>query len=210
MRGVLVVEDDASLREDLVFLINHGGSSFRVVEAAGTAAEALQKAPDRAIEVALVDLGLPDRPGVELIERLVALRPGLTVVALTLFDDAPTVLAAMRAGAQGYLLKSTPPGRLLEALREACEGGSPLTASVARVLVEALRSPGGDEVIAPLSEQERRVLSLLALGHTYADTARALGIGLGTVQGYVKVLYGKLGVASKAEAARAARRLGLA
>ncbi len=210
MRGVLLVEDDASLREDLAFLLDHGGQSFRVVAAVGTAAEGLKASVDPAIEVVVVDLGLPDRPGTELIGQMVRRRPGLTVVALTLFDDPTTVLAAMRAGARGYLLKSTPPGRLLEALDEACSGGSPLTPSIARVLVEALRAPGDDEEITPLSEQERRVLSLLALGHTYADTARALGIGLGTVQGYVKVLYGKLGVASKAEAALAARRLGLA
>lgn len=207
---VLIVEDDPWVRSSVEGALR---ADDRVVISATctTVAEALQAiAAGAACDVALVDLGLPDGSGTDVMRRLLLERPEAAIVAFTVFDDEETVLAALRAGARGYLLKSTPLTELPALLREAHAGGSPMSPMVARLVLDALipTPQPGDE--GPLSPRERDVLRLLARGHTYAATASALGIGLGTVQGHVKSIYHKLQVASKAEAALAAARLGLA
>ncbi len=160
------------------------------------------------LDVALVDLGLPDGNGAELFSKIRALNPGAGIVAFTVFDDAPRVFATLRAGARGYLLKSTPLDELPGALAEVAEGGAPLSPTIARMVLDAF-APSTPAKPPPLSPREREILGLLALGHTYPDVGRALGIRLGTVQGHVKALYEKLRVASKAEAAVEALKLGL-
>lgn len=205
---VLVVEDDPWVRSSVLAAL---GADDRVAsQAFGTVAEALRALDGGvACDVALVDLGLPDGSGLDVLRRLARDRPDAASVAFTVFDDEETVLSALRAGARGYLLKSTPVGDLPGLLREAQGGGAPMTPVVARLVLDALvpAPQPGDE--GPLSPREREVLRLLARGHTYAAAGQALGIGLGTVQGHVKSIYHKLQVASKAEAALAAARLGL-
>jgi DNA-binding NarL/FixJ family response regulator len=208
-RRLVVVEDDAPLRADLVALLG-ASPTLEVVGEAGTARAALALARRlERLDVALVDLRLPDASGADLVAGLVAAHPAVAVVVLTLVEDPDTVIDVLRAGARGYLLKSTPPHRLVAALGEAADGGSPMTSSVARVLVDRVARPAPAEALPALSQRERDVLALLARGHTYASVAGALGVGVGTVQSYVKAIYGKLGVASKAEAALHATRMGL-
>lgn len=207
---VMVVEDDDDLRDDLVAILRKGGL---VVEmAAGTIREGEDwiKAGHR-VDVGLVDLGLPDGSGIELIARLRRLSPGTSCVAFTVFDAAETVFAALAAGAVGYLLKSTPADALTKGLIEAADGGAPMTDSIARLVVERMRnqeavSPTGVET---LSSRELEVLQLLAKGVSYGETARLLGVALGTIQTHVKAIYRKLDVSSKAEAAALAVRAGL-
>jgi DNA-binding NarL/FixJ family response regulator len=195
---LLIVEDDLWVRRGLA-------SALAGVElaACGTGGEAL--AHPGAFDVALVDIGLPDMSGTTVIAAL--RQRGCVPVAFTVFDDAKTVLTALRAGARGYILKSTPTERILPQLREALDGGMPLSPAVASLVVETMLSTGESE--RRLTDRETELLALLARGATYAQCASALGIGIGTVQSYVKNIYGKLDVSSKAEAAVAAVRLGL-
>lgn len=211
MLRLLLVEDDPDFREDLAALLGQPGSGFEVAAAVPSAEDALD-ALERGLspEVALVDLGLAGLSGIELIRLGKRASPATHFVAFTIFDDGPTVLSAFEAGASGYLLKSTAPSRLFDALRDAADGGSPLTASVARHLVERVAPKSSDPGVDELSPRELDVLTYLAKGISYGETARLLGIGLGTVQTHVKSIYKKLGVSSKAEAAAVAVRSGMA
>ncbi len=161
------------------------------------------------IDIALVDLEASGRQRRRLHRaELRKTQPQAICVAFTIFDDAPNVLAAVRAGAKGYLLKSTPPAQLIARLLEAAEGHSPVSPAAARHLVDAL-APQGQVGFGALTAREREVLTVLARGHSYQETAQLLSIGLGTVQGHVKAIYEKLDITSKAEAAAIAVRFGL-
>lgn len=195
---LLIVEDDLWVRRGLAQAL-----AGLEIETCATGGEAL--AHRGTFDVALVDIGLPDMSGTIVIAEL--RRRGCVPVAFTVFDDAKTVLTALRAGARGYILKSTSTERVVPQLREALEGGMPLSPAVASLVVETMLSSSESE--RRLTERETELLALLARGATYAQCASALGIGVGTVQGYVKNIYGKLDVSSKAEAAVAAVRLGL-
>lgn len=223
---VLCVEDDPWIRESLAALLpsrpgQDAASSVELAGAFGSAEEALTAvAQGLDFDLGLIDLGLPGMGGVELIGLLRVQRPNAVLVAFTIFEDAPRVFAALRAGARGYLLKTTPPSRLVPALEEAAAGGAPMSPSIARVVIDAFVTSAGptatrvsDAASAiprpTLTPRETEVLRLLARGLTYPDIARVLDLGLGTVQGYVKIIYHKLEVCSKAEAAVAAIGLGL-
>lgn len=204
-----VVEDDPWVQSSVLGALRADDRITAI--ACATVAEANRALDEgQPCDVALVDLGLPDGSGLEVLRRLAVERPAAACVAFTVFDDEETVLAALRAGARGYLLKSTPMSELPALLREAQGGGAPMTPVVARLVLDALVPAPQPSDDGPLSPREREVLRLLARGHTYAAAGQALGIGLGTVQGHVKSIYHKLQVASKAEAALAAVRLGLA
>lgn len=215
MISVLVVEDDAWLRGDLTKLIAREGSGMRLAAACEDGRSATQYVRSGgAFDVALIDLGLPDGPGAEVIAALRRLRPEAALLAFTVFDDAPNVVAALKAGASGYLLKSTPFERLLPAIEEALAGGAPMTPAIVRLVVAALvgKSETNDDEprLSTLTRRESETLAYLAKGVTYAEIAGLLDISLGTVQSYVKSIYRKLEVSSKAEAAAIAVRSGLA
>jgi DNA-binding NarL/FixJ family response regulator len=204
---LLILEDDNTVRNALKELAAES-RAFDTVSIASSTAEARELIKKQRFDIALVDLGLPDGSGVDVIADLKRAQPEASAVVFTIFDDAPNVLAAVRAGARGYLLKSTPPGQLITRLLEAAAGHSPMSSAAARHLVDALAPPEADKV-ASLTGREKEVLSVLARGYSYQETAKLLSIGLGTVQGHVKVIYEKLDVTTKAEAAAIAVRLGL-
>ena len=207
---VLFVEDEPWIRRAIEQLVRPGDHGVEIVST-GRGHDALALAPKQRPHVALVDIGLPDVSGIDVLIGLRRIVPTCVPVVFTQFDDARTILAALRAGARGYILKSAPLDRVLPMLREARDGGLPLSPAVASLVVETMLANRTSEPQAAeaLTERETELLVLLARGATYAQCAEALSIGVGTVQGYVKNIYAKLDVSSKAEAAVAAARLGL-
>jgi DNA-binding NarL/FixJ family response regulator len=198
---ILLVEDDPKLANGFLRAVEaRTGGAWRI-----TAAESLATAKVRvraeAFDLAIVDLGLPDGSGIELIRELGA---GPTrAAAFTIFDDRERVLGALRAGAIGYLLKDEPVDRVLQQVQECLDGHFPVSSRVARYLLELCRPA---LVTSPLTAREQDVLGALERGDTYAECAERLGISLGTVQTHVKSLYRKLEVSSRTEAAAWAAR----
>lgn len=197
-RRLLIVEDDARLREVLSILL-HGVYLPTLV---GSAREALDALSLGDFALALVDLRLPDLDGVQLISLLVAQRPRMPMLVLSAVSRDAEIVAALRAGASGYLFKEDLGARLLPAIEDALAGGVPLSRGAARVLRDELRRAEAPEerLPSPLTEREREVLSLLARGLSYEDIAQTISISLNTVRGHVRALYEKLGVSTKSEA----------
>ena len=218
---VLVIEDDARYRDSLSTLFAHA-PGFRLVASHGSAVEALAALDatlasgidaDRAL--VLMDIDLPGMSGIEATRQIKRLRPALRVVALTVFDEPATILEAICAGADGYLLKKAPPGELLEQLGAVSAGGAPLTASVARTVLALVREPESGAAPAAavdvgLTEREREVLRGLVQGLAYKQVADRLGISIDTVRTHIRAIYKKLQVHSVAEAVGRAIRERLA
>ncbi|MDP2227369.1 MAG: DNA-binding response regulator [Moraxellaceae bacterium] len=168
---------------------------------------------DRPFDMVIVDLGLPDGNGVELIQELEPARTGLTVIVATIYDDDAHIFSALRSGAQGYLLKDQSDEEIERALAGMEEGVPPISPTVARRMMEFFsqhdRHQPPTETDEGLSPREKDVLVLIASGMSVAEAAAALNISAHTVRGYVKEIYRKLGISSRAEASLRATRMGL-
>jgi DNA-binding NarL/FixJ family response regulator len=203
---VAVVEDDRLTREGLSVLIG-GTPGYVCVAQFGSVEEALRGAPGGDADVVLLDIQLPGQPGSEGVRRLRESYPRAQVLMHTVFDDDERVFQSLRNGACGYILKKAPPSRLLDALREAHEGGSPMSPEIARKVVAALQTsapPFRPE--QGLTPQEGRLLRILGEGATYRQAGAQLGISPNTVRNYIRSIYEKLHVHSKAEAVGKALR----
>lgn len=165
-------------------------------------------AANQAPDIALIDLGLPDGSGVELIAELNRTAPQTLCIVASIFDGDEHLFPALRAGAQGYLLKDQPLTQIVELLSGIAEGRPPLSPAVARKLLGFFQ-PASRQEYEQLTEREREVLRLIAKGMTLPETARLLSISPHTISGYVKNIYRKLNVSSRAEAALTAQQLGL-
>ena len=201
---VFVVEDQPGIRQALALLLD-GTPGFACAGAAGSAEEALVAVVEPPPDVVLLDVGLPGMSGTAALPALRRRWPRAEVLMLTVHDDTERVFEALQAGASGYLVKATPPAEVLAAVRALYDGGAPMSASVARKVVEALRRPQGPD--EALSRREREVLDLLVEGRTYRQIAEALFVSTNTVAFHVKQIYGKLHVRNRTEAtARVLRR----
>jgi DNA-binding NarL/FixJ family response regulator len=197
---VAIVEDDRDTRECLYVLVN-GTEGYTCTGAYGTMEEALAKIPHQLPDVVLCDIGLPEMSGIDGLKLLKSRYPDLLLLMLTVFDDDERIFDAMCAGACGYLLKKTPPVRLLESLREAVEGGAPMSPEVARRVIALFREmhpPERDEY--ELTPHEMRLLKLFVEGHNYKTAAAELGVSVNTVNFHVRRIYDKLQVHSRSEA----------
>src|SRR5512132_1121977 len=209
VRAIAIEDDEAVSRLIAQVLTAHG---FQVCGTAGTGEEGVALAKREKPDVALVDLGLPRMSGEEVIQTIRAEVPGTKCIALTAVDIPARVLGALRSGASGYILKPFHAAELARAVEEVLAGeGTPISSRAAKVLVAELRGDPPDQSGGgpALSKRELEVLELLVHGHTYADVASALGIAEGTVQTYVKRIYEKMDVSTKAEAALLAVARGL-
>lgn len=197
---VSIVDDEPDLRENIAGFID-ATTEFRCVSVYASAEEALQKLPQDNPDVVLMDINLGGMSGIECVRHLKPLLPHAQIVMLTVFDDTDKIFNALAGGASGYLLKRMPPAKLLESIREVHEGGSPMSASIARKVVESLHAPptSGQEAEA-LSPREREVLERLAQGYAYKQIADQLGVSIHTVRNYIRRIYEKLHVRSCAEA----------
>jgi DNA-binding NarL/FixJ family response regulator len=197
---VALVEDRREIREGLAMLIN-GTPGFRCTGTYRTMEEALQKIGFELPDVVLNDIGLPGMSGIEGIRILKERHPDLLVLMLTVYDDDERIFDAMCAGASGYLLKKTPPARLLESLKEAVAGGAPMSPEVARrviALFREIRPP--ERAQYDLTPHETRLLKLFVEGHNYKTAAAELGVSVHTVSFHLRSIYDKLQVHSKSEA----------
>ncbi len=208
---VAIVEDDHALRDGLGMLIN-GTPGYACVGAFRSVEDALRAMSNNAANVALpevllLDIQLPGMPGSEGVKVFQEKYPKLEIIMLTILAEQEKVFESICNGACGYLLKETPPARLLEAIREAHEGGSPMSPEIARKVVKLFQKTGPPEKFDnQLTPQELRLLKLLAQGYSYARAADQLNISLNTVRDHIRSIYDKLHVHSKSEAVSKALR----
>lgn len=196
----MVIEDDASVRGILTTWLEeaHGFvcvGAFPDVESAMT--PIAQAKPD----VVLIDINLPGLSGIECVRQLKPRVPATQFVMLTVYEDSNHIFDALSSGATGYLVKTTSRDALIAALREVHAGGSPMSGNIARKVVQLLHQP--KRAITPsdeLSKRENDVLDLLAQGYLYKEIAEALGITIDTVNTYIRRIYEKLHVHSRAQA----------
>jgi DNA-binding NarL/FixJ family response regulator len=203
---VAIVEDDTKIRGGLRFLID-STAGYRVTGAFGSVEEALPAIDAGEPHVVLMDIGLPGASGVEGIRLLKAEHPDWQFLVLSVYDDDHRVFDAICAGACGYLLKKTPPARLLESIRELAEGGAPMSPEIARRVVDLFRDVRPAAPVAHgLTPHESRLLRMLVEGHNYKTAATELGVSVNTVSFHMRKVYDKLQVHSKSQAVAKALR----
>jgi DNA-binding NarL/FixJ family response regulator len=197
---VAIVEDDDEIRANLTHRIG-ASASFRLLRSYPDAESALLELPQLKPDVVLMDINLPGMDGVECVRQLKVKMPAVQFVMLTVYEDGSRLFKSLMAGASGYLLKRTPPSKLLGAIREAFEGGSPMTPQIARRVVQHFRQvPEPSSEIEKLSPREKDVLEQLAKGFRYKEIVDNLGISNGTLHSYIRNVYEKLHVHSRTEA----------
>ena len=207
--AVSIIEDHREFREYLSALIS-GTADLRCTGSFRSMEEALAKIGRDLPDVVLVDLGLPGMSGIEGIGVLKERYPNLLLLVQTVYEDDERIFAALCAGAAGYLLKKTPPARLIEGLKEAVAGGAPMSPEVAHKVIKLFREiRPPDHVDYHLTAHEVRLLKLFVDGHNYKTAATELGVSTSTVNFHLQNIYQKLQVHSKTEAVAKALRNGL-
>lgn len=209
--AVTLVEDDAPIREEFARMIA-ADPGLRLVEAVGSCAEARRSFALAQPDVALIDLGLPDGEGTELIAELARRSQHTSILVVTVFGDEAHVVRALQAGAHGYLLKDTPTAEFGRAIRAVAEGQSPLSPQVARYLLRRFARPGPEEaqeLTEPLTPREQDVLKAISQGFSVPEAAKRLQVAPSTVAAHIKSIYGKLAVHSRVQAVNLARARGL-
>jgi len=211
MIKVAIIEDNTTIREGLGALIN-GTAGYTCVGSYPDCETFLAKLETLFVDVILMDIGLPGMSGLDGISRAKKIKPDLNILMLTVYEDNQSVFKALCAGACGYLVKKTPPSRLLEAIKDAFEGGAPMSSLIARQVITIFQqnkdsySSEGD---MNLSGREKEVLNSLAEGNNYQEIAERLFISVDTVRHHIRNIYRKLHVHSQSEAVAKAIRRGL-
>lgn len=212
---IAIVEDDASFMGAFLQAI-HGAPDLRLVGSAGNRAQGLALLEKPPADVLLVDLGLPDGSGIDVIRAASRLWPQCGIMVSTTFGDETHVMQSIEAGAAGYLLKDSEPGSMTDEIRSLARGGSPISPIIARLVLGRFRKSAVPEASAladpatpSLSAREKQVLDYITKGFTADEIARLMDLSRYTVQTFVRRIYSKLKVTSKAEAIYEARSQGL-
>ena len=218
-----LVEDDAGMRERMARVVA-ADPGLQLVMAASSGAQILGFLSEQAVDVLLVDLGLPDMSGLDVIRHCRRVQPACAVMVLTIFGDETNMVHAFEAGASGYLLKDGTEADLARHIQQLRAGGSPMSPVIARQLLRKWQAAGGPGMQPPvprpaapqagplterLSKREFEVLDLVSRGFTYQEVGARIGISVTTVQTHIRNIYGKLDVHNKSEAVFEARNLGL-
>jgi DNA-binding NarL/FixJ family response regulator len=194
-----IIEDDRELGENLKFLINRS-EGFSCKHVFNTAKEALGKLPDLKVDVVLTDIHLPDKTGIECVTELKPLCGNTQFLMLTSYEDTETIFKALKAGASGYLTKSTQPSKILDAIEEVHKGGSPMSSHIARIVVSHFQGTQKNVELEKLSQREQEILQLLSKGLRYKEIADKLFVSTETVRTHIRNIYQKLQVNSRTEA----------
>jgi len=211
MIRVSIVEDNNTIREGLAALIE-GTDDYTCVGAYVDCESFLEDLPTNNSDVILMDIRLPGINGIEGVKRAKKIDPDLNILMLTIYEESSVVFEALCAGACGYLVKKTPPTRLLEAIKDAHEGGSPMSSHIARQVITVFQqntaiNKSNEEY--NLSDREKEVLYHLSEGNNYQEIADSLFISVDTVRHHIRNIYKKLHVHSQSEAVAKAIRKGL-
>lgn len=210
MIDVVIVEDNDTIREGLRALID-GTEGYKCIAAYSNCEDLLTDIEKNVPDVLLMDIGLPGMSGIEGVEKIRKILPDLNILILTVYEESDLIFNALCAGACGYLVKKTPPARLLEAIKEAYDGGSPMSSQIARKIVNFFQQkgvfPSSSSIL--LTEREREVLKGLVEGNTYRAIADSLYISVDTIRHHIRNIYKKLHVHSQSEAVAKALKKGL-
>ena len=198
MIRLYIYEDDKDLREGLSQFLSFTGN-FTVVCSFGNCDTVQADLRSADVDVILMDIDMPGTNGIEGIKLAKALKPEVHILVFTVFDDDQKIFDAICAGADGYLLKKTPPEKIIEALKDVYNGGSPMTPSIAKKVLGAFPKVNNQNT-EPLTDKEREVLQQLVSGKSYKQIAEALSIGIETVRTHIKHIYSKLHVSSMSQA----------
>jgi len=197
---VSIVEDNDQLRATLARVLSRA-DGFQCVSQFANAEDALRALPRDKPDVVLMDINLPGMNGVECVRQLKALCPDTQVIMLTVYEDTDNIFNALAAGATGYLLKRTPRAELLDAIRDVRKGGSPMSAHIARKVVQSFQRPAAPPPpAAELTPREKEILDCLAKGFFYKEIAEKLDIHYETVHTHIRHIYEKLQVRTRTEA----------
>jgi len=210
MIDVVIVEDNDTIREGLRALID-GTEGYKCIAAYSNCEDLLADIEKNVPDVLLMDIGLPGMSGIEGVEKIRKILPDLNILILTVYEESDLIFNALCAGACGYLVKKTPPARLLEAIKEAYDGGSPMSSQIARKIVNFFQQKGvfPSSSSTLLTEREREVLKGLVEGNTYRAIADSLYISVDTIRHHIRNIYKKLHVHSQSEAVAKALKKGL-
>ncbi len=201
-----IVEDNVSILDNLKLMLG-GEQEIEVTGAFENATDALKGIRKTPPELMLVDLGLPDMPGIEFIRKAKAALPGLDIMVYTVFDDWQTVFAALKAGATGYILKGTSPRELVEAVSSLYNGGAPMTPKIARMVITEFHKENEHSPYA-LTSREKEILTGMDERLTYKELASRLNISPHTVRTHIKNIYEKLHTRNREDAILKAKKHG--
>lgn len=197
---IAVVEDDKTVREGLQMLLN-GSPGFSCIAAYGNGEDAVAGLPEVNPDVVLMDINLPGISGIECILALKEQHFPGQFIMLTVFEDADAIFRSLSAGATGYLIKQTPPARLLEAIQDVHRGGSPMSGEIARKVVQSFQHPAPAAGMENgLTKREEEILNYLVKGYFYKEIAAELFISTETVRTHIRNIYEKLQVRTRSEA----------
>ncbi len=198
---VVIIEDDETIRNGYAYLINNN-PAYRVVNTYYSAEEALKNIQIDNPDVILLDIGLPGMSGVESITKFKSLLQDVYVIMLTVYDSESNIFASLANGASGYLTKNTPAEKVIESIDEVMNGGGPMSAHIARMVVQSFQKNKN----TPLTKRETQILEKISNGVSRTRIARELFIDLETVKTHIKNIYFKLNVHSRADAIMEAKK----
>ncbi len=197
--SLVIVEDDLEVLKGLMRLLNHS-EELLVLDTFTNAESFLENVDELAPDVVLMDIGLPKMDGIECVEIVKQKNPGIQFLMCTNFDDDQKVFDALRAGANGYVLKNADVQTIIQSISEVSRGGSPMSRSIARKVIESFHSQSLKEIKYNLSSRESEILNLLSKGYRYKEIGAKLFISTETVRTHIRNIYGKLQVQSRTEA----------
>ncbi len=199
MIKVGVVDDEKHIRDSLAALID-GSPGFSCKHTFESAKEAISKIPHLDLDVVLMDINLGEKTGAECVGILKPLCPKLQFLMCTSFDDSENIFNALKSGATGYLTKTTPPAKILEAIDDISKGGSPMSGTIARKIVSSFQKVETNAELQKLSQREKEILDLLSKGLRYKEIASKIFLSTETVRTHIRNIYEKLQVNSRTEA----------